>query len=135
MWGSRRRGLLPLPNPAEVEFPSRHLQVCTPGLTAADGPALLLRPNAVLSFTVRVISYTRDLPRVTVNQLVAKALALWSREIPLSFRRVLAGTADIMIGFARGGKEGRRKLAAGGPACSREHVPLLRTFLCAPHRM
>uniref|UniRef100_U6CUP9 Matrilysin n=1 Tax=Neovison vison TaxID=452646 RepID=U6CUP9_NEOVI len=52
--------------------------------------------------TYRVISYTRDLPRVTVNQLVAKALALWSREIPLSFRRVLAGTADIMIGFARG---------------------------------
>ncbi|XP_044933430.1 matrilysin isoform X2 [Mustela putorius furo] len=50
----------------------------------------------------RVISYTRDLPRVTVNQLVSKALALWSREIPLSFRRVLAGTADIMIGFARG---------------------------------
>uniref|UniRef100_A0A452TW52 Matrix metallopeptidase 7 n=1 Tax=Ursus maritimus TaxID=29073 RepID=A0A452TW52_URSMA len=52
--------------------------------------------------TYRVVSYTPDLPRVRVNQLVAKALAMWSQEIPLSFRRVLVGTADIMIGFARG---------------------------------
>ncbi|EFB17312.1 hypothetical protein PANDA_010999, partial [Ailuropoda melanoleuca] len=52
--------------------------------------------------TYRIVSYTPDLPRVRVNQLVAKALAMWSQEIPLSFRRVLAGTADIMISFARG---------------------------------
>ncbi|XP_077626095.1 matrilysin [Crocuta crocuta] len=52
--------------------------------------------------TYRIVSYTRDLPRVTVNQLVAKALNMWSKEIPLSFRRVILGTADIMIGFARG---------------------------------
>ncbi|XP_073760123.1 matrilysin isoform X2 [Callorhinus ursinus] len=52
--------------------------------------------------TYRVVSYTPDLPRVIVNQLVAKALRMWSREIPLSFRRVLVRTADIMIGFARG---------------------------------
>ncbi|XP_077915205.1 matrilysin isoform X1 [Halichoerus grypus] len=52
--------------------------------------------------TYRVVSYTKDLPRVTVNQLVAKALTMWSQEVPLSFRRVLVGTADIMISFARG---------------------------------
>ncbi|CAK7317357.1 MMP7 [Vulpes lagopus] len=52
--------------------------------------------------TYRIVSYTPDLPRFRVNQLVAKALAMWSKEIPLSFRRVPRGTADIMIGFARG---------------------------------
>uniref|UniRef100_A0A673TXE8 Matrix metallopeptidase 7 n=2 Tax=Suricata suricatta TaxID=37032 RepID=A0A673TXE8_SURSU len=52
--------------------------------------------------TYRIGSYTRDIPRVTVNQLVAKAFNMWSKEIPLSFRRVTMGTADIMIGFARG---------------------------------
>ncbi|XP_004452920.1 matrilysin [Dasypus novemcinctus] len=52
--------------------------------------------------TYRIISYTRDLPRVTVDQLVAKALNLWSKEIPVSFKKVRWGTADIMVGFARG---------------------------------
>ncbi|XP_006186258.1 matrilysin [Camelus ferus] len=52
--------------------------------------------------TYRIMSYTRDLPRMTVNQLVAKAFRMWSKEIPLSFKRVGWGTADIMIGFARG---------------------------------
>ncbi|XP_030189089.1 matrilysin isoform X2 [Lynx canadensis] len=53
--------------------------------------------------TYRIISYTRDLPRVTVDHLVAKALNMWSKEIPLSFRRVVLGIPDIVIGFARGG--------------------------------
>ncbi|VFV47689.1 mmp7_felca ame: full=matrilysin ame: [Lynx pardinus] len=52
--------------------------------------------------TYRIISYTRDLPRVTVDHLVAKALNMWSKEIPLSFRRVVLGIPDIVIGFARG---------------------------------
>ena len=30
---------------------------------------------------------------------------MWSKEIPLSFKKVSWGIADIMIGFARGGKE------------------------------
>lgn len=52
--------------------------------------------------TYRIVSYTRDLPPFKVNQLVAKAFELWSKEIPLNFRRIRLGTADIMIGFARG---------------------------------
>ncbi|KAM9221759.1 matrilysin [Dugong dugon] len=52
--------------------------------------------------TYRVLSYTQDLPRATVDSLVAKALNMWSKEIPLSFKRVSWGTADIRIGFARG---------------------------------
>lgn len=90
--------------------------------------ALPLRPNSVFSSATRVVSYTPDLPRVIVNQLVAKALRMWSREIPLSFRRVLVGTADIMIGFARGGEEGRfgrvLRVHASASLCSG-----LKTFL------
>ncbi|KAF6104807.1 matrix metallopeptidase 7 [Phyllostomus discolor] len=52
--------------------------------------------------TYRIMSYTRDLPPYKVNQLVAKAFELWSKEIPLNFKRIRLGTADIMIGFARG---------------------------------
>ncbi|XP_037697161.1 LOW QUALITY PROTEIN: matrilysin [Choloepus didactylus] len=52
--------------------------------------------------TYRIISYTRDLPRIRVDQLVTKALNTWSKEIPLRFKRVRWGVADIMIGFARG---------------------------------
>ncbi|XP_001498859.1 matrilysin [Equus przewalskii] len=52
--------------------------------------------------TYRVVSHPRELSLVIVNQLVAKALKMWSEEIPLHFKRVSWGTADIMIGFARG---------------------------------
>ncbi|XP_055471586.1 matrilysin [Psammomys obesus] len=52
--------------------------------------------------TYRIISYTSDLPRPVVDQIVAKALGMWSKYIPLNFRRVKWGTADIMIGFERG---------------------------------
>ncbi|XP_036885642.1 matrilysin [Sturnira hondurensis] len=52
--------------------------------------------------TYRITSYTRDLPQFKVNQLVEKAFKLWSKEIPLHFRRIPYGIADIMISFARG---------------------------------
>ncbi|XP_024430378.3 matrilysin [Desmodus rotundus] len=52
--------------------------------------------------TYRIVSYTRDLPQFKVNQLVAKAFEMWSREIPLHFKKIRWGIADIMIGFARG---------------------------------
>ncbi|XP_011782017.1 PREDICTED: matrilysin [Colobus angolensis palliatus] len=52
--------------------------------------------------TYRIVSYIRDLPHFTVDRLVSKALNMWGKEIPLHFRRVVWGTADIMIGFARG---------------------------------
>ncbi|XFF85442.1 hypothetical protein AB1E18_011661 [Capra hircus] len=51
--------------------------------------------------TYRIMTYTSDLPHITVNQLVAKAFKIWSEVIPLTFKRVKWGTADIMIGFAR----------------------------------
>ncbi|XP_016042612.1 matrilysin isoform X1 [Erinaceus europaeus] len=52
--------------------------------------------------TYRITSYTRDMSPVVVNQLVAKAFEMWSKEIPLRFKRIRWGVADIMIGFARG---------------------------------
>ncbi|XP_062951872.1 matrilysin [Cynocephalus volans] len=52
--------------------------------------------------TYRIVSYTPDLSPFTVDELVAKAFDLWSREIPLRFKRIRWGIADIMIGFARG---------------------------------
>ncbi|XP_028639901.1 matrilysin, partial [Grammomys surdaster] len=52
--------------------------------------------------TYRIVSYTSDLPRFLVDQIVKKALRMWSMQIPLNFKRVSWGTADIVIGFARG---------------------------------
>ncbi|XP_066109765.1 matrilysin [Saccopteryx bilineata] len=52
--------------------------------------------------TYRIVSYTRDLSYFKVNQLVAKAFEMWSKEISLNFKRIRWGIADIMIGFARG---------------------------------
>uniref|UniRef100_A0A8C5K2V0 Matrix metallopeptidase 7 n=2 Tax=Jaculus jaculus TaxID=51337 RepID=A0A8C5K2V0_JACJA len=52
--------------------------------------------------TYRIVSYTSDLPHFVVDQIVAKALSMWSEQIPLDFKRVRFGTANIMIGFARG---------------------------------
>ncbi|GAB1293852.1 Matrix metalloproteinase-20 [Apodemus speciosus] len=52
--------------------------------------------------TYRIVSYTSDLPRFLVDQIVKKALRMWSVQIPLNFKRVSWGTADIIIGFARG---------------------------------
>ncbi|XP_058401313.1 matrilysin [Diceros bicornis minor] len=51
--------------------------------------------------TYRVVSHTQDLPLVVVNQLLAKVLKMWSDEIPLTFKNVSWGTADIMILFGR----------------------------------
>lgn len=36
---------------------------------------------------------------------MAKAFEMWRKEIPLHFKRIHRGIADIMIGFARGGEE------------------------------
>lgn len=52
--------------------------------------------------TYRIVSYTRDLSHFKVIQLVAKAFEMWRKEIPLHFKRIRWGIADIMIGFARG---------------------------------
>lgn len=66
--------------------------------------------NTVFLCVVRIMSYTSDLPQLKVDQIVAKALRMWSKQIPLKFRRVRWGTADIMIDFAKGGKNGSCRL-------------------------
>ncbi|XP_020851804.1 matrilysin [Phascolarctos cinereus] len=52
--------------------------------------------------TYRVVSYTEDMPRSTVDHLVEKALDMWSKASTLTFKKVRNGNADIIIGFARG---------------------------------
>ncbi|XP_007495036.3 matrilysin [Monodelphis domestica] len=52
--------------------------------------------------TYRIVSYTSDLPRYKVDQLVEQALGKWSEVSALTFKKVLIGDADIRIGFARG---------------------------------
>ncbi|NWJ10988.1 MMP7 protein, partial [Crypturellus undulatus] len=51
--------------------------------------------------TYRIVNYTPDLPRATVNGAIRKAFTVWSNVTPLKFKRVYSGTADIMIAFAR----------------------------------
>ncbi|ELW64943.1 Matrilysin [Tupaia chinensis] len=52
--------------------------------------------------TYRIASYTRDLPRFQVDQIVAKAFQMWGKVIPLNFRKVERGIADIILRFAVG---------------------------------
>ncbi|XP_048199997.1 matrilysin [Perognathus longimembris pacificus] len=57
-------------------------------------------PFNIISY--RIVSYTSDLPREVVDKIVVKAFSMWSEKTQLKFYRVDSGTADIMIGFARG---------------------------------
>ncbi|XP_004709061.1 stromelysin-1 [Echinops telfairi] len=50
--------------------------------------------------TYRIVDYTRDLSRDAVDAAIAKALKVWEEASPLTFSRVHAGEADIMISFA-----------------------------------
>ncbi|XP_006887417.1 PREDICTED: matrilysin [Elephantulus edwardii] len=52
--------------------------------------------------TYRIASYTVDLPESTVDELVEKALDIWSEKIPIEFQRVFFEDADIVIRFTRG---------------------------------
>ncbi|XP_017652790.1 matrilysin [Nannospalax galili] len=49
--------------------------------------------------TYRIVSYTSDLSRRTVDKIVEKAFSMWHEQIPLNFRRVRMGPADIIISF------------------------------------
>ncbi|XP_074072661.1 matrilysin [Macrotis lagotis] len=57
-------------------------------------------PSKVVTY--RIVSYTQDLPKSTVDYLVDEALTMWSKASSLVFKKVRKGHADIMIGFARG---------------------------------
>lgn len=49
-------------------------------------------------------NYTPDLSTSVVDAAIAQALKLYSDVIPLDFKRIYYGTADIMIMFSRQGK-------------------------------
>lgn len=55
--------------------------------------------------TYRITQYTPDLTRNQVDATIAKAFQLYSDVIPLDFKQVYTGTADIMILF-KGGYHG-----------------------------
>ncbi|KAK7812800.1 hypothetical protein U0070_019826 [Myodes glareolus] len=52
--------------------------------------------------TYRVVNYTPDLPRESVDSAIEKALKVWEAVTPLTFSRLSEGEADIMISFAAG---------------------------------
>lgn len=49
--------------------------------------------------TYRITSYTPDLSQSDVDESIAKALKLYSDVVPLDFKQIDSGTADIMIVF------------------------------------
>uniref|UniRef100_A0A665UQJ8 Peptidase metallopeptidase domain-containing protein n=1 Tax=Echeneis naucrates TaxID=173247 RepID=A0A665UQJ8_ECHNA len=55
--------------------------------------------------TYRITQYTRDLSRNQVDATIAQAFQLYSDVIPLEFKQIYSGTADIMILF-KGGSHG-----------------------------
>ncbi|GAB1293850.1 Stromelysin-2 [Apodemus speciosus] len=60
--------------------------------------------------TYRIVNYTLDLPRESVDSAIEKALKVWAEVTPLTFSRISEGEADIMISFA-----------VGGGTCTAEH--------------
>ncbi|KAG7516007.1 macrophage metalloelastase-like [Solea senegalensis] len=52
--------------------------------------------------TYRIVNYTPDLSHEEVDSAIAKALKIYSDVIPLTFKKIPSGTADIMISFKSG---------------------------------
>ncbi|XP_012865002.1 PREDICTED: interstitial collagenase [Dipodomys ordii] len=52
--------------------------------------------------TYRIENYTPDLSEAEVDHAIEKAFQLWSNVTPLTFTKLPAGQADIMISFVRG---------------------------------
>lgn len=61
--------------------------------------------NNLLSHSARhrITDYTPDLSQSHVDATIAKALKVYSDVIPLDFKQITSGTADIMITFKRQG--------------------------------
>ncbi|KAM4628047.1 matrix metallopeptidase 30 [Polymixia lowei] len=55
--------------------------------------------------TYRITQYTRDLSQSQIDATIAQAFQLYSDVIPLDFKQIYSGTADIMILF-KGGYHG-----------------------------
>lgn len=52
----------------------------------------------------RITEYTPDLSQSFVDATLAKALQVYSDVVPLDFKQIQTGTADIMIKFNARGK-------------------------------
>lgn len=57
----------------------------------------------------RITRYTPDLSRSQVDATIAQAFQLYSDVIPLDFKQINSGTADIMILFKGGCESGLNK--------------------------
>uniref|UniRef100_A0A8C5EJS1 interstitial collagenase n=1 Tax=Gouania willdenowi TaxID=441366 RepID=A0A8C5EJS1_GOUWI len=53
------------------------------------------------SLTYRIENYTPDMVRTEVDDSIYKALQVWAKVTPLTFKQIHSGTADIMISFGR----------------------------------
>ncbi|KAG8584664.1 hypothetical protein GDO81_004710 [Engystomops pustulosus] len=51
------------------------------------------------SLTYRIVNYTPDITTSEVDYAIAQAFKIWSEVIPLNFRQIYSGEADIMISF------------------------------------
>ncbi|KAL2088851.1 hypothetical protein ACEWY4_015750 [Coilia grayii] len=49
--------------------------------------------------TYRIENYTPDMPPAEVDNAMERALQVWAKVTPLTFKRLYSGTADIMISF------------------------------------
>lgn len=54
-------------------------------------------------WSFRILNYTPDLPKSSVDKAVRKALTVWAAVTPLTFKKLYKGTADIMISFGSRG--------------------------------
>lgn len=68
-------------------------------------PVVRFCHSVLLSHRHRINNYTPDLSRSVVDATIAQALKLYSDVIPLNFKRIYFGTADIIIMFSRRGNE------------------------------
>ncbi|XP_051011711.1 stromelysin-2 isoform X2 [Acomys russatus] len=70
--------------------------------------------------TYRIVNYTQDLPRESVDSAIERALRVWEEVTPLTFSRMSEGEADIMISFEVG--EHGDFLPFDGPGQSLAHA-------------
>ncbi|KAL1266345.1 hypothetical protein QQF64_002020 [Cirrhinus molitorella] len=53
------------------------------------------------TLTYRIVNYTPDMTKAEVDKSIDRALQVWAKVTPLKFTRIIKGTADIMISFAK----------------------------------
>lgn len=70
----------------------------------------------------RITQYTPDLPQSQVDTTIAQAFQIYSDVIPLDFKQISSGTADIMILFKGGCESGLSKRCEKHPILSLEIV-------------